>query len=214
MADTATADEKETKANSEAEKRIASLTKKIAEQEKLLNMKSRIDEVADTANEALRNSRGAEKEPEDEGGWLKFLGPKVGPLIEKALLPYKQAIVNLADYSDKLETMLEHPKYRTDPELQEEVESIRRQRQKQTGMAEPRKNVITYLKGEKPELFKEEENTMQNRREENSAIHTESNAGVGGPRAEKPGGHGLTTDSTVEEIEKYLMENPEDAILK
>lgn len=212
MADPAAA-EKEKDSKSEAQKRIDELTKRNKELENLVNMKKRVDDIESTVDLAVRNQQAQlaqVKEPEDEGGWGKFLSPKVAPIIEKIVAPLKGAIFQLADENDKLKTMLAEPKFR-DPEIEAEVEGIRKQRFHQTGQVEPRANVITFLKGQNPDRFKEEDKTA--RREEAEGTHIETGAGVGGSRADSRRDAGLTTNSSIEEMEKWFQEHPEDGKL-
>lgn len=214
MADPAAAEEEVStkKALSKAEERIKEMDRRNKELEKLVNMKNRLEGVESTVAEVVaRQGQQKTEEAPDPQNWSGFLGPKVNPIIEKVVAPLRQALFHVADRNDRLDTMLKHDIYRTDPELQDEVEQIRASRYKQTGNLEPRDNIITYMKGhsdykdrfEKKEFAKERE-------EEATAAITETSQGEGAPRAAKQE-RGLTKDSSVEEMEKWFREHPEDS---
>lgn len=216
MSDPATAeDEKKAKEESAAQTRIKELDRRNKELERLVNMKQRLERAESTADQALamQNRAGKTKEEApDPNNWKGFLGPKVDPLLEEKLAPIRGAILRLADENDRLTTMLGNEKYKTDPELQAEVEQIRQDRLRQTGQLEPRNNVLTYMKGTDPKRF-EENNTKEERREDIAGATVETTAGVGGSRAEAQKGSGLTENSSLEEFEKWFEQHPEDAKL-
>lgn len=206
MADPVKAEEE--KQDSKAQERIKELDRRNKELEKLVNMKTRIDNIESAVDRAARIQEEASRKseaPVDDGGWNTFLGPKVDPLIEKHLGPIKKAILHLADENDHLRTLTTTPKYR-DPEIQAEVENIRRQRQKDTGLLEPRSNIITFLKGQNPEKFTEDKE-MENRREDSASVHVETNAGVSGSRADSRASNRSAEDMTIEELEKWMVDN-------
>lgn len=212
MPDPATAEEKkEAEKVTKAEERIKELDRRNKELERLVNMSKRLDNTEQITQQVAQVVSDMKKPAaEDDGGWGKFLDPKVAPAIEKAIAPLRNAIFQLMDEKDHLKTLIREPKYSKDPELQSEVEEVRRQRHRQTGILEPRENIITYMRGQNPDRFKEEE-TRQERREEAENTHVETSAGVGGSRADSRRESGLTTASTLEEMEKWFQEHPEDA---
>lgn len=205
-------DEKEL---SRSEARIQELTRRNTNLERLVNMDNRIKEtvqtnqqIAQSVNQIASKMNQTTEDPEDK--WTPFLKPKMGKIIEEALGPYKAAILQLADKNDKLETMAEFPEYK-DPEIQQEVESIRQQRAQQTGQYEPRTNILTFLRGQKPEKFAgkkapaatEEES---NRQEEQNQVHVESKVASTPPnRAIKGKTLDLNTASAAD-IEKWATE--------
>lgn len=206
MADPATAESE--KAESDAQKRIKELDRRNKELEKLVNMKERIDKVESAVELAARNQENAGKAahpPADTDGWDAFLDPKIAPAIERHIAPIKSAVLRMLDDNDHLRTLVNNPKYR-DPEIQAEVESIRKQRLSQSGMLEPRENIITFLKGLHPEKFEDSSETVS-RREEAGNIHIESNAGVGGPRAAGRTDARSVEDMSTEDVEKWMVEN-------
>jgi hypothetical protein len=204
MADTtATAETQEGK-DTKAQDRIKELDRRNKELEKLVNMKERIDRVESAVDLASRQAADREKpkQEEDKEGWGAFLEPRITPTLERNLQPIRNAILRLADENDHLRTLITVPKYR-DPEIQAEVEQIRQDRLRQTGQLEPRPNIITFMKGQNPERFKDEED-QSSRRED---AHVEHSAGVGGPRAASRAETRSAEDMSVEELEKWMIDN-------
>lgn len=213
------AEEKSAKAAAEkdeksAKDRIDELLRRNKELEKLVNMDNRLKGVeTGVAQIGQHLTKPVEKPPSE---WDNFMRPKVAPIIEEALLPYKQALLGLGDQNDLLRTMINYPEY-NDPEIQQEVESARSERQRQTGQYEPRENVILYMRGKDPEKFakkggKKEEKSADEiaseagNRGQRGTVHTESSGGVGTTRA---AGRIQKTaeDATVEEMEKFMAES-------
>jgi len=200
------------------EARIQELTRRNTELERLVNMDKRIDAVGAAATQAAnaaaqiaaRNNQPAE-DPEDK--WTPFLKPKMGKIMAEALQPYQNAIIQLADKNDRLETLHKFPEY-SDPEIEQEVETIRQQRAQQTGQYEPRENILHFLKGQKPERFAGKGKTKPaaaeeeaNRQEEASQVHVESRITSTPPnRAVKGKTLDLNTASAAD-IEKWATES-------
>jgi hypothetical protein len=199
------------------EARIQELTRRNTELERLVNMDNRMQETArvtqQTAQAVGQIASKLNQPAEDaEDKWTPFLKPKMGKLLEEALTPYKNAIIQLADKNDRLETMHKFPEY-GDPEIEQEVETIRQQRAQQTGQYEPRENILHFLKGQKPERFAGKgrkpaaTEEAPNRQEEQSQVHVESKITSTPPnRAIKGKTLDLNTASAAD-IEKWATES-------
>jgi hypothetical protein len=164
------------------EARIQELTRRNTELERLVNMDNRLQETARVTQQTAQTvGQIAQKmnQPVDQEDdkWTPFLKPKMGKILDEVLAPYKNAIFQLADKNDRLETMVEFPEYK-DPEIQKEVEDIRNLRAQNGASPEPRTNIITFLRGRNPEKFVGKTPTSaedkQNRQEDANQVHVES----------------------------------------
>lgn len=188
-----------------AEDRIKELTRRNSELEKLINMEQRMGNLEGAAS-ALASRLNQPAAPATDDVWDPFMRPKVNPLIEEAVAPLRNAVIGLADQNDYLKALANYPEYK-DPEIQAEVENLRRLRFQQSGQVESRENVIIFLKGRSPEKFaKKAEDESETREARGEQIHVEGSPGVGQSRAATPAGK-FAQDATVEEMEKFMSES-------
>jgi len=188
-----------------AEDRIKELTRRNSELEKLINMEQRMGNLEGAAN-TIAQRLNTPAAPATDDVWDPFMRPKVNPLIEEAVGPLRNAVIGLADQNDLLKTLHAYPEY-NDPEVQAEVENLRRLRFQQSGQVESRENIIIYMRGRNPERFvKKTESETETREARGEQIHVESGSGVGQSRAATPAGK-FAQDATVEEMEKFMSES-------
>jgi len=211
--------EKEEAAEQEAERaktryqeKIDELSRRNKELERLVNMDSRMQESANltrqTAQAVGQIAQKLSQPAEDKNDqWTPFLRPKMDPILREVLTPYQNALMQMADKTDKLETMLEFPEYK-DPEIQREVETVREQRRQQSGVIEPRSNILTFLRGRDPDKYAGKKpaavEDSEIRRNEAGQVHVENQTTRSTP---EPKGKVLNLDTaSAADIEKWAAE--------
>lgn len=200
--------DEERRIESRAEQRIQELARRNQELEKLVNMSQRLDQVETNQQmqqqAQVQQQRAADPEVEQ---WTPWIRPKMMPVLQEILQPYQQAFMNLVDKQDFLETIIEYPEYK-DPEVQQQVEQVRKMRLQQTGQLESRKAVIIYLRGQNVDKIAEEraKKLLENKERGEEGSFIESGVGVGTSRAAKGMGRSFA-DLPVEEQDKFLADN-------
>lgn len=197
-----------------AQERIQELARRNKELENIINMQKRLDntegtvqQVAQGVQQIAQIQQQQQNANKQEDPWTPFMKPKVQPLLEEAMQPVRHGFRIMGDQIDYLKTMLNHPEFK-DPEVQQEVENIRIQRER-AGNPESRENIIIYLKGlGKIKSPTGAQSGDSERQEKPSAAFVETGAGVGQTRAAtKP--QKSAENSSVEEMEKWAHDNPD-----
>jgi hypothetical protein len=203
------------RAKQTAQDRINQLNGRIKELEKLVNMDNRLRGVEETANnasqaavQALQQGQ-AKNEPLDP--WEEFGEQKFGKVMQRkineATMPLRNAGLQLVDKIDYLQTMLNHDDYK-DPEFQQEVETIRQRRLRETGQLEARENIIFALRGRDPEKYGKGRKKAKETDEEDNLrqpVHVESGAPAAS-RSMAP--EKKLDDMTTEELAKFIGNQP------
>lgn len=226
-----------------ARARIEQLLNRNKELEKVLNLDKKVDNLANLSAQQQQmmwqqqqaeiqrqreqsQQQNFQNQPQDDQ-WTPWMTPKVDPIIRRQLAPIEQFANQLADRVDQLQVMQQFPEYAKDPELAQRVERIQQERFAQSGMRLSRADILTYLRGtpefveklaqERAEKLIKERSApapQQQSQTNFNAPFIEGNAPVSAARPILNAPNKKLDDWTVEEMEKFMNENPAFAVVR